>query len=112
MNKEKIIKKVNLKLSSKKKLFNSFSLQMLNSFPSTIEFEEVTIDKEELKNYESYIGHADTAEILGVDLNRSSASLSKGDTFLIAQLVGGRLPEGTKVLPEGYKFKFIKGTVK
>ena len=57
---------------------------------------------------ESAVGHADTAEILGsllgrkLDTNRVSIVLDNVDVKLIVgQYKGPRLPEGTKVLPEG-----------
>lgn len=59
----------------------------------------------------SAIGHQDTANVLGVQCNRCNVHLAKGDTAYIAQLVGGRLPEGTTTLPDGFKFKFIKVVV-
>jgi len=56
----------------------------------------------------SAIGHADTARVLGVPMNRINVTLRKGDTAFVAQLQGGRLPEGATTLPEGSTFKFIK----
>ena len=35
-------------------------------------------------------------------------NLKKGDTLYVAQLTGGRLPEGATELPEGFSFKFLK----
>ena len=60
----------------------------------------------------SAVGHKDTAAVLGVDCNRIEVKLQKGDTAYIAQLMGGRLPEGTTTLPKGFKFKYIKVEVK
>lgn len=60
---------------------------------------------------ESAIGHQDTANVLGVPMNRVNVKLYPGDTAYVAQLIGGRLPEGTTTLPEGFRFKFIKVTV-
>jgi hypothetical protein len=60
------------------------------------------------KGLTSAVGHADTARVLGVDCNRVNVHLSKGDTAFVAQLMGGRLPEGSTTLPDGFKFKFIK----
>ena len=34
--------------------------------------------------------------------------MKKGDVAYIAQLQGGRLPEGSTTLPDGFKFKYIK----
>lgn len=59
----------------------------------------------------SIVGHADTAAVLGVEMNRESILLEEGDQLLVAQLVGGRLPEGTKTLPEGFGFKWVLVTI-
>lgn len=55
----------------------------------------------------SAVGHADTATLLGQELerevpaNRVSISLEPGDVLLVGQYVGPRLPEGATTLPEG-----------
>lgn len=89
-------------------LINSFSLQMLTAFPSNVKFEEVDKLPDGLV---SAIGHQDTANVLGVQMNRVNITLSKGDVAYIAQLQGGRLPEGSTTLPEGFTFKYIKVTI-
>lgn len=86
-------------------LLNAFSLQMLSSFPVQITFVEVPELPEGLT---SAIGHQDTAKVLGVDCNRIAVTLQRGDVAYVAQLIGGRLPEGCTTLPKGYQFKFIK----
>lgn len=86
-------------------LLNAFSLQMIKDFPCEVKFTEVN---ELPQGLVSAVGHADTAAVLGVPMNRANVSLSKGDTAFVAQLVGGRLPEGSHTLPEGFSFKFIK----
>lgn len=86
-------------------LLNSFSLQMLREFPCEVRFTEV----EELpRNLRSAIGHADTAEVLGVPMNRVNVTFQRGETAYVAQLQGGRLPEGATTLPEGFYFKYFK----
>ena len=99
-------------------LANSFSLQMLNL--ERVNYIEVTpLELEEakklLKNgFISIIGHRDTANILSnvlnliIPYNRISIKLNLEDTLIVAQLTGGRLPEGISTLPEGYKFEFLK----
>lgn len=89
-------------------LLNAFSIQMLKEFPAKVSFEEVDSLPEGLT---SAIGHQDTANVLGVPMNRVSVSLEEGDIAYVAQLIGGRLPEGSTTLPEGFKFKFLKVTV-
>ena len=59
----------------------------------------------------SAVGHPDTADILGVRCNRMSLKLAKGDELFVAQLTGGRLPEGCTTLPEGFSFTFLKVTL-
>lgn len=81
---------------------------MLTTFPTNVKFEEVESLPEGL---ESAVGHQDTANVLGVPMNRVNVTLSKGDVAYVAQLQGGRLPEGSTSLPEGFSFKFVKVTV-
>lgn len=85
-------------------LLNAFSIQMVD-LPCFVRFTEVTELPEGLT---SAIGHQDTANVLGVPMNRINVKLQNGDTAYIAQLQGGRLPEGCITLPDGFKFKFIK----
>ena len=99
---------------AKKYLANAFSLQMLgadcNVKVRTVKPEEIPAD------VISCVGHADTARVLTsllgreVPCNRESISLMEGDELYVAQIVGGRLPEGATTLPEGYELKFIKVT--
>lgn len=88
---------------------NAFSLQML-----TLD-EAHTIKVEPTDNFPSdsisVVGHPDTARILGVSFNRVNLKLKKGDTLYVAQLVGGRLPEGATTLPEGFRIQFVKVTL-
>ena len=88
-------------------LLNAFSLQMLQG-DATVRFTEVDRTSLDLSGMVSAVGHADTAAVLGVDCNRVNVTLSRGDTAYVAQLVGGRLPEGATTLPEGFSFRFIK----
>ncbi len=83
---------------------NAFSLQMVD-IPCIALFEEVDVLPDGLT---SAIGHADTAHVLGVEPNRINVHLSEGDIAYVAQLQGGRLPEGSTTLPDGFSFKFIK----
>lgn len=99
---------------------NAFSLQMISSFPCNMEIEEVVdglqidllLDAVKDGTITSAIGHQDTANVLGVPFNRINVSLNKGDILFVAQLQGGRLPEGCTKLPEGFTFKFLKVTIK
>jgi hypothetical protein len=86
-------------------LLNAFSLQMVSEKQYSVKVTEVETLPTGLQ---SAVGHADTAAVLGVECARVNVSLAKGDTAFVAQLVGGRLPEGSKTLPEGFKFKFLR----
>jgi hypothetical protein len=88
------------------KLLNAFSVQMLREFPARVIFTEISRPKD-LRALESAIGHPDTARVLGVKMNRVNVSLARGARAIIAQLQGGRLPEGAVELPEGFRFKWI-----
>ena len=90
-------------------LLNAFSPQMLDDFPCEVKFEEVDSLPSGLT---SAVGHQDTANVLGVKMNRINVKLYKGDVAYLAQLQGGRLPEGCTTLPNGFNFKLLKVTIK
>lgn len=92
-----------------KYICNAFSLQMLKNKENLLQIKEVNEKKakELLNTTESAVGHQDTAKVLGVQCNRINISLQKGDKILVAQLQGGRLPEGVTTLPEGFNFKYL-----
>jgi hypothetical protein len=97
------------------KVTNAFSIQMLNA-SADVSFRQVTEQEaRELlgtQQYESCIGHPDTAavltDVLGVEVpyRRGFVTLDKSDTLLVCQLSGGRLPEGTTTLPDGFRFTY------
>lgn len=99
----------------KKYLVNAFSIQMLSE-PATVRFEEIA-PEEIPADVVSAIGHADTAavlsEVLGfsVPMNRINVTLDENTELYVAQLIGGRLPEGSTTLPEGFSFKFYRVTI-
>ena len=107
-------------------LANAFSVQMLTKISdwgwgTPVTFTLLTLDnaKEILSNgFTSAIGHSDTAtvvsDLLGMDVptNRVSISLeSDEDTLIIAQIMGGRLPEGSTTIPEGMEIRFVKAQI-
>jgi len=59
----------------------------------------------------SCVGHADTAAVLGLPMARINVVLQSGDALYVAQLRGGRLPEGCTQLPVGYAFDWARITV-
>lgn len=90
-------------------LTNAFSLQMLAEFPRHLHVTEIPEYRftELAKSAYSVVGHADTARILGVEHRRESITVAPGDHILVAQLQGGRLPEGATELPEGFSFRYL-----
>lgn len=91
-----------------KYLANAFSLQMIKDFPCEIKVSKISFKDVRLNTLISAVGHQDTANVLGVECNRINVSLEKGDTLFVAQLQGGRLPEGCITLPDGFTFKLLK----
>lgn len=93
---------------------NAFSLNMI-SFPAVVNVEEVSLDeaKRIVAQCTSAIGHADTAAVFSSVLeavlptNRITLSIAKGETLLVGQYVGPRLPEGAIQLPEGATIKWL-----
>jgi len=88
--------------------------------PTTVRFEEVTpevVAKALSSGFTSAIGHADTAAVVGsllgleVVMNRINVSLTAETELYVAQVVGGRLPEGCTTLPEGVAIKFVRATI-
>lgn len=104
------------------KLFNAFSLSFMGSITHvTFEVREVTSSESRdllSEDLESFIGHQDTAEILSrelgllVPVNRQKAEVRDGESFIVAQYIGPRLPEGTTVLPKDAHIKFYLCTMR
>ena len=103
-------------------LSNAFSLQMLDmSHPNTISTALTSIDDVKAalseSTFTSAIGHADTAIVVSnilnipIDPNRISIKLGNDDILYVAQVVGGRLPEGATTIPAGMSISFIKVTL-
>lgn len=98
----------------KKYLVNAFSIQMLSG-SATVRFEEIDVT-EVPTDVVSAVGHEDTAAVLQtllgfeVPMNRTFVTLEEDTEVYVAQLIGGRLPEGATTLPEGYGFRFYRVT--
>ena len=96
---------------------NSFSLNMLGfgglAYGTQMQIKPVSAELVARMPLKSGIGHADTATIIGgildreIKPNRANISLMPGDSIIVAQYLGPRLPEGTTVLPEGAAIKFV-----
>ena len=99
----------------KKYLVNAFSIQMLQK-GGLVRFDEIA-PEDIPADVVSAVGHADTAAVLSnmlgfeVPMNRMNISLDEDTEIYVAQLIGGRLPEGSTTLPEGFSFKFYRVTV-
>ena len=87
---------------------------MLNK-SSTLRFRRLEIEEARgilSDGFVSAIGHSDTAAVLSSQLglpvahNRVNVSIEDADVLVIAQLTGGRLPEGAKTLPEGMRIEY------
>lgn len=102
-------------------LMNSFSLNMVPAFPVDVSFVEISLEEVRqllVSELESAVGHADTAAIfadmleLPVPAVRATVQLHPGDTAIIGQYRGPRLPEGAHTLPEGATIQWVKLLVK
>ena len=98
-------------------LGNSFSLQMIENGDHAISVKEIKAEDVPI-DAKSVIGHTDTAAVVSgilgrnVCVNRESITLRPVvDTLYVAQLMGGRLPEGATTLPDGFKISFMKISV-
>ena len=98
-------------------LCNAFSLNMLDtSAPQSVVIEPVTAG-DVPTSFVSAIGHADTAAVLASILGRPVAvarvnvALKSGDSAIVAQFTGPRLPEGATTLPPGAEIRFLRVTV-
>lgn len=97
-------------------LSNAFSIQMLANFPADVHIEQIEASNIPT-DVVSCIGHADTANVLSdilgfnIPCNRQSVVVDTDSTLYVAQVVGGRLPEGATTLPDGYSIKFFKVSV-
>lgn len=96
-------------------LANAFSLQMLWPEGADVSIRRVpAVDVP--ADTVSFIGHPDTAHVVGeilgreVECHRGSLVLTESDVLYVAQLTGGRLPEGVTTLPEGFSLCFYKVT--
>lgn len=93
-------------------LTNAFSLQMVHNDNCKVSIKTVSANEVAARlngeNWVSSMGHQDIAavatDILGLEVryNRGNIALREGDVLFVAQVIGGRLPEGATKLPNGY----------
>ncbi len=101
------------------KLLNSFSLNMLADLTVDLRVREIPLTEARAcaADLVSAVGHADTAAVyseqLGVAIAtaRVTVSLAKGETVLVGQYRGPRLPEGATHLPTGATIQWLLVTV-
>jgi hypothetical protein len=102
------------------KILNAFSMNMLDPTEIIVDVRRALLSLAEARlmlegttDFESAVGHIDTAKLfseqLGVPIlpNRINILLRKGDTALVGQHVGTRLPEGATQLPEGARIDWM-----
>lgn len=107
-------------------LCNAFSLQMLPTLQqgSTLRIDPVTPKEVALgmlhTESDCVIGHADHARLveqilsqainvpIHVPVRRASITLQAGDILYVAQVTGGRLPEGCTTLPADTSSTFVR----
>lgn len=101
-------------------ILNAFSFNMVE-VPHThpMNITAVALTAEEAVEYidsnqpVSGVGHADTAAVFAATLKRdvpavrATIKLNPGDSALIGQYSGPRLPEGATALPEGATIKWL-----
>jgi hypothetical protein len=98
-----------------KYVLNAFSLNMVSTFPTTFTVSDISVEAARgvAVGVPSGVGHPDTAavfsSVLGTDvpMNRATVSLAAGDSVLVGQYSGPRLPEGATTLPEGATIKWL-----
>ena len=94
-------------------LLNAFSLNMLPSGGATIDVRPATLAEARAAAADSAVGHADTAAlfaaVLGVPVacERRTITLSEGDSVVVGQYRGPRLPEGATALPDGATIEWL-----
>ena len=100
-------------------LANALSLQMLdltkeNTLKSVPMTTQEVKDALSTNNWESAIGHEDTANVLSslldtaIQMNRKSITLDTNTTLIVAQVVGGRLPADSTRLPDGVQIVWVR----
>lgn len=95
---------------------NAFSLQMLAKTPASIRVNDLSTEDVVFEiggePWISAVGHPDMAAVISnmlgreVPYNRINVSLHRGDFLYVAQVTGGRLPEGCTELPPGVRIEW------
>jgi hypothetical protein len=102
------------------KVLNAFSLSMV-AHPAVIETQPVSLEEARrlvARGFESFVGHINTAAVFSgllgvrVQMKRRNIRFRPGETALVGQYFGPRLPEGATTLPAGATIKWIMVTVR
>lgn len=94
------------------KLLNAFSINMFEVFPASLFVKKISLGEVltlfRTNSMESYVGHSETAALFSAQLggitiatNRATIHLQKGESAVVGQYRGPRLPEGATTLPIG-----------
>lgn len=102
--------------NKKNYLGNAISLQMLPDYGVAWTFDVVPTTPEEVAtaDFTSAVSHPDTARVISgilgkeVPCQRLTIKLNEGDILYVAQLTGGRLPEGCTTLPDSFNLDWFK----
>lgn len=94
---------------------NAFSLNMVAESSGSLSWKRVPLAEAQAAadGRESIVGHPDTAQVFATQLNRDvpcnrvNVSLKPGDTLLVGQYRGPRLPEGATALPAGATIEWL-----
>ena len=97
-------------------IVNAFSIQMLATAGAVLSFKPISLEQAQkmvkTNVFISAVGHIDTAKVVAnmlnatVEMNRISVNLKDNDVLLVAQLSGGRLPEGATTIPDDMSIQF------
>lgn len=97
---------------------STFSFKMFLPYMQKGKIDFEVIEPEQIPtNVRSLIHYKPVAQILTFILGRQincseeSVQFEDGDVLYIAKISGGNLPQGIKVLPEGYEITFLKMTI-
>lgn len=63
------------------------------------------------ERYINFVGHEQTAQLLGINMNRITIRAKPGDKIIWAQYQGPRLEEGSITVPENAKFTPMKAEI-
>ena len=89
---------------------NSFSPKMLSGKKNIVSFKTISEEQfnKHIKDSKSIIGHSKLADMIGVEANRESIKLQKGDTVYCVLAKANRLPENHQFIKNKDTFYYVK----